>query len=81
MHRLSIPVDEDLFNALKFIPSGMRSEVCRSLLVMLMVAQQTNLGKYVVHELLQNELVIARIDDIVPGKRREYEQTVKGYTT
>lgn len=67
MKRVAIPVSEELIEKLEFIPTGVRSEVIRHLLRILVATQESNMNIYVAEDLLQDRLVLVKRDQVKEG--------------
>ena len=72
MPRLAVDMDEEMYEQTKFIPQGIRAEVFRCLLRLLIQAQIKEINTYVADDLLNNRLVLARLEDIIEEKREVY---------
>ena len=62
---------------LKFIPNGIKSEVYRSLLRLLIKTQKSNLNVYVADDLINERLILARVDQLKP----ELQEMLNAQTT
>ncbi len=72
MPRLAVDMDEEMYQQTKFIPSGIRAEVFRCLLRLLINAQVNNINRYIADDLLNDRLVLAKIEDIAEDKQEKY---------
>ena len=67
MPRIAVPVDEELFKAIDtLIPSGIKAEVFRCLLRLLINTQISEMNTYVVDDLMNNRLALAKRDQLLP---------------
>ena len=74
MRRISIPIEDDLFETLRtLIPDRVRSETYRCLFRMMLRCQETNMNTYVVDDILNERLVLARRQDIKPEILEVYD--------
>ena len=62
--RLAFLVDEETYNELSFIPNGIRAEVYRSLLRLLIETQRGNKNVYVADDLVNNRLELVKKDSV-----------------
>lgn len=68
--RIHFLVDEETKEQLNFIPEGIRAEVYRSLLRLLIRTQMTNLNIYVAEDIIQDRLILARPDQLKDAHRK-----------
>lgn len=59
MKRVAIPVEEELYDDLKFIPKGIRAEAFRCLLRLLINTQRTT-NVYIIDDLINERLSIVK---------------------
>lgn len=73
-HRLVIPVDEETFQGVKFIPDGIRAEVYRSLIRILIQTQKSDLNTYIADDLVNDRMMLVRKDQVKEEFLKVYEK-------
>lgn len=67
-------MEDEEIEQLSFIPRGVRSEVFRRILKVLIQCQRTNFNTYVVEDILNDRIVLAKLDQLLPEHRRVYDK-------
>lgn len=67
MKRLAIPVDDEMAEEIKFIPDGLRAEVFRRLISIVIETQKSNMNLYIVDDIINNRVILVKRDQVVEG--------------
>lgn len=67
MKRIAIPIDDEMAKQIKFIPDGLRAEVLRSLIAIIIETQRSNMNIYIVDDIINGRVVLVKKDQVRKG--------------